>query len=337
MKIDIVFTWVDGADPNWCFRKIKVLQSLGQTAPAAADAARFRSVGEIRHSIASVLNYAPWVNSIFVVTDGQRPAWLTSLSPKITLVDHQDIFRDPAWLPCFAARGIESQLHHIDGLAEHYIYFNDDMFLGRPVSPKLFFDTHGRPKVFTRTRRPRPRPWHAQPDLIPAKIDQLHVGSVEYSRQLVHKATGKLIGYDIRHQIKAQARSLLHDAERAFQSEFDRVASTPFRVADTINPVYLHAFYGLATGRAVPHYVRSIRNRASWKDTFVRLFRLDDSFLVSLKGPDQHTKLDRLIAVRPKLICINQTESTDGPDLEKLTAVMNELWPVEGLPKTSQT
>src|SRR5690606_2960053 len=137
---------------------------------------RFRNLDEIRHSIASVLTYAPWVNRIFVVTDAQRPNWLTQLSAKVTLVDHRDIFRNPAWLPSYAARGIESQLHHIDGLAEHYLYFNDDMFLGRPVSPELFFDGRGRPRIFTNTRRPRPKVWHAKPDFIPADIDQMHVG-----------------------------------------------------------------------------------------------------------------------------------------------------------------
>lgn len=332
MRIDVVYTWVDGDDPIWRARKINVLQAHGKTAPAASHAARFRSAGEIRHSIASVLTYAPWVNRIFVVTDGQRPTWLTSLSPKVTVVDHQNIFGDQAWLPCFAARGIESQLHHIEGLAEHYIYFNDDMFLGRTVSPRVFFDPHGRPKVFTNTRRPRRRPWHARPELIPPDIDALHVGSVECSRQAVKRITGQLIGYDIRHQVKAQSRSLMLEAERVFQEEFQRVASTPFRVTDTINPVYLHAFYGLATGRAVPHYVRSIRQHANWKDLLVRLFALDDSSMVSLKGPDRHAKLDRLLAVRPKFICINQTEMSDSSDLARLISVMNELWPVDGQP-----
>ena len=30
-------------------------------------------------------------------------------------------------------------IHRIDGLAEHFIYFNDDMFLIRPVRPETFF------------------------------------------------------------------------------------------------------------------------------------------------------------------------------------------------------
>lgn len=329
MNIDAVYTWVDGADPIWRARKVKALQAHGHTAPTAAHPARFLCAGEIRHSIASVLTYAPWVRRIFVVTDGQRPAWLTSLSQKVTVIDHQAIFSDPTWLPCFASRGIESQLHHIEGLAEHYLYFNDDMFLGRPVSHKVFFDSHGRPKVFTNTRLPRPRPWHARPDLIPPDIDALHAGSVECSRQAVQRVTGQLIGYDIRHQVKAQSRSLMLEAEQVFHDAFQCVASSPFRLADTINPVYLHAFYGLATGRAVPHYVRSIRNNANWKDHLVRLFALDDSLMVSLKGADRHAKLERLVSIRPKFMCINQTEMSDSADLAKLKSVMNKLWPLD--------
>ena len=39
-------------------------------------------------------------------------------------------------------------MHRIEGLAEHYLYFNDDMILGRPVSPSRFFHGNGISKFF---------------------------------------------------------------------------------------------------------------------------------------------------------------------------------------------
>ena len=39
----------------------------------------------------------------------------------------------------FNSRSIETKIHHIPGLAEHFIYFNDDMILLRKVSKSDFF------------------------------------------------------------------------------------------------------------------------------------------------------------------------------------------------------
>ncbi|MFP3701631.1 exopolysaccharide phosphotransferase, partial [Burkholderia sp. SIMBA_013] len=38
---------------------------------------------------------------------------------------------------------MECQLHHIEGLSEHFLYSNDDMFFGRPVGPDMFFTPGG--------------------------------------------------------------------------------------------------------------------------------------------------------------------------------------------------
>ena len=38
-------------------------------------------------------------------------------------------------LPTHNSHAVESQLHHIPGIAEHFLYSNDDMFFGRPLQP----------------------------------------------------------------------------------------------------------------------------------------------------------------------------------------------------------
>ena len=327
MNVDVVYTWVDGSDRLWAARKAAFQAAAGRSDPAACHAARFRSVGELRYSIRSVLAYAPWVNRIHVVTDGQRPDWLREISPKVGIVDHRDIFLNPAWLPCYAARGIESQLHHIPGLAERFIYFNDDMFLGRPVTPATFFDRAGRPRVFTSTRFPRARPWHARPELLPGNLDVLHSGSVEQSRLRVMRQLDRLICYEVRHQPKAISRSLMFELEDQFPEDFAAVASARFRVATTINPFYLHAFYGIATGRARPYYLRAIRARRSWKDLAIRGLNLDDSCFVNLGGDQAGARLERIAHARPKFICINQTAETTDHDLRAMGWLMRRMWP----------
>lgn len=43
------------------------------------------------------------------------------------------------YLPTFNCNPIELNFHRIPGLAEKFVYFNDDMFLLRPVEPEIFF------------------------------------------------------------------------------------------------------------------------------------------------------------------------------------------------------
>ncbi len=78
--------------------------------------------------------YAPWVRHVYLVTDRQVPSWLAP-SDRITVVDHSEIYRDPSVLPIFNSSAIITQLHHIEGLSEHYLYLNDDIFFGADVTP----------------------------------------------------------------------------------------------------------------------------------------------------------------------------------------------------------
>ena len=63
--------------------------------------------------------------------------------PKVTIVRSEEFFADTSVLPTHNSHAVEAQLHRIEGLAEHFLYSNDDMFFGRPVAPELFFSPAG--------------------------------------------------------------------------------------------------------------------------------------------------------------------------------------------------
>ncbi|QUS36129.1 Stealth CR1 domain-containing protein [Falsirhodobacter algicola] len=162
MKIDAVVTWVDGDDPRHAEKRH---QHDGRAVPAASrSATRFASRGEIGYCVWSILTFCPFIDRVFVVTDDQRPDVLEDLfarhpdwRARVIIADHRDIFGPHAdLLPVFSSRSIETMLHRIPELAEHFLYFNDDIFIGRPCTAKAFFDG-GRP-VLTGTLRPFPRP-----------------------------------------------------------------------------------------------------------------------------------------------------------------------------------
>ena len=141
MEIDAVYTWVDGADPA---HRAKRARFRPHEDARDATAERWRDNNELRYSLRSLHRYAPWIRRIFIVTDGQVPSWLDTAHPRIEIVDHTAIFPDRRFLPTFNSCVIEAFLHRIPGLAERYLYLNDDFFLGQPVAPSDFVTESGR-------------------------------------------------------------------------------------------------------------------------------------------------------------------------------------------------
>ena len=145
--IDLVYTWVDGGDEKWQQKWQYWRRQLHPQDEYSVSPARWRDRGELKHSLRSVAEFMPWVRKIFIVTDGQVPDWLNTDHPKIQIVDHKEIF-PPDALPVFNSMAIESRIPYIRGLAEHFIYANDDMFAGAPLEPEFFFTRDGKPILY---------------------------------------------------------------------------------------------------------------------------------------------------------------------------------------------
>ena len=132
-KIDFVILWVDGNDPVW--RKEKNRYSNTDSDDREE---RYRDWEVLKYWFRGVEEFAPWVNKIFFVTYGHIPKWLNTSHEKLTVVNHTD-FIPQEYLPTFSSHAIELNLHRIEGLSENFVYFNDDMFILKTVSPEMFF------------------------------------------------------------------------------------------------------------------------------------------------------------------------------------------------------
>ena len=135
MDIDFVVLWVDGNDPAWQAEKRRY---EGKT-DDGNGAHRYRDWGLMQYWFRAVEKYAPWVRKVHFVTWGHLPPFLDTGNPKLHIVRHEDYMPREA-LPCFNSCALEMNLHRIEGLAEHFVYFNDDIFLTRPMKPEQFFD-----------------------------------------------------------------------------------------------------------------------------------------------------------------------------------------------------
>lgn len=134
-KIDFVILWVDGADPNW--KKERMLFRPENSNNGTSDN-RYRDWDLMRYWFRGVERFAPWVNKIFFVTNGQVPVWLNIDHPQLRLVKHRDYIPEK-YLPTFNSNVIELWLHQIPDLGERFVLFNDDMFLTDVVEPIDFF------------------------------------------------------------------------------------------------------------------------------------------------------------------------------------------------------
>lgn len=136
--MDFVVTWVDGGDSEWQKKKEYYYQQLGVSGQKDNDKTKFREWDLFRYWFRAVEKYAPWVRNVFLVTYGHLPVWLNTDSPKLKIIRHED-FIPKEYLPTFSARCIELNLWRIPRLSEHFVYFNDDVYLMSAVTKEDFF------------------------------------------------------------------------------------------------------------------------------------------------------------------------------------------------------
>ena len=242
--VDVVYTWVDGDDPQWQAGRQERL--TGRTGAAATDAssgaARYRNRDELRWSMRSLHLFAPWVRKIHLVTAGQTPAWLDVDHPRISLVDHRDIFPADA-LPTFNSHAIESRLHLVPDLAEHFVYVNDDVMLGRATRREHFFSPAGGFASFEAVR----------PVGLPGSDDVAYLQAARNNQRLLSETFGVHLTHTMVHSPHPMRRSVLSEIAERFPEQTRATTYSPFRSEDDLSLLSSFAqHYGLVTGSSYP-------------------------------------------------------------------------------------
>lgn len=301
--IDVVYTWVDGSDPEWRARRARAEGTEETYHPEATMDSRFTHRDELRYSMRSLEYFAPWVRKVYLVTDRQVPSWLNTENPRLEVVDHTAIFTRPEDLPCFNSNSIISNLHHIDGLSEHYIYMNDDVFLGRLVTPELFFLPTGAARISPSNNR------RMFGD--PSADDEPHFNITRNIRGLIEDEFGITVSRAIRHTPHPQIRSVHYEMEERFASAYENTWSHPFRHHTDIVSDQLFHYYAQIVGKAMP---------APFPYTYINVM------------DGRHAeRLDALLAQRRRAaFCINDApvEGEDPIDPQRVQEFFDSYFPV---------
>ena len=319
--IDLVYLWVDSADSKWQAKKNAALTAMGKPIDKAALDGRFESKDELKYSLRSVQKYLPWVNRIYIITDEQVPAWLNVENPLISIVDHRDIV--PAeLLPTFNSAALELFIHRIPGLSEHFIYANDDMFVGSPLTPDFFFNASGNPIVILREK------WYEKSvfSSAPARQHSLVGTRVRNAVRLVFNLTGLRYHMSICHAMEPMRKSYLEDIFAQHGSKIITDTATAFRESKNIQRIF-YPLYNHAKARAdlvadwhfgakrVPLSAEASRLGILWR-SFLQMAPFARHDYINVKKG----VLEKILRLQPALFNINNSTLFEKglDDMEKL-------------------
>ena len=181
-QIDVVYTWCGSPETKYCkFNK------------------------DLYYSIKSVRKFMPWVRKIWVLV----PDSFTHFDAGIEGIEivKESQFVPKKYLPIhWNSNVIESWIWRIKGIAEHFVYFCDDMYVGRPVKQTEFF-LDGKPVM---------RIYDGKPDYPPLSKVRLDAG--DYVRMWAGAVEKYGLHYTrIQHQALPYKKSLM----KAFYKEFE--------------------------------------------------------------------------------------------------------------------
>ena len=302
--VDMVFSWVDGSSTEFqrqrAARMAEYVVGEGDDGPA-----RYRHVDELRYALRSVHMFAPWVRRIFIATDSPAPAWLLD-HPRVTIVRSEEFFADTSVLPIHNSHAVEAQLHLIDGLSEHFLYSNDDMFFGRAVAPELFFSPAGISQFVECGVRIGAGE--------SATHRSGHDNALRVNRELLHERFGRTITRDLEHCATPLRRSVVSELEQAFPEDFARTAASRFRSATDISVTNcLYHYYAQFTGRAIASNTPRVRY-------------VQTTLAASLAG------MERLARRRDvDMFCLNDGGEAEMPEelrVRTITDILERMFPI---------
>ncbi|KAG9065124.1 Xanthine phosphoribosyltransferase 1 [Linnemannia hyalina] len=316
LTMDVVYTWVNGSDPRLLvikegyedrspfFQAYRAadearwgkIRNAGHThTPAAADLTsnRFRDMNELKYSVRSVSKYfsRTLFNRIHILTTAvderneevQVPSWLDleASGDRIRMVPHGAIFDNSNSLPSFNSLAIESQMHHIPGVTDVFLYLNDDVFLGKEMvaadiwTPLYGFVFHMEPTLLV------------PPTILPPPQNTLSVGewnSLQYSNHLLSRQFGPRFRSYLAHVPHVLCTPILQEIQHIWSEEFAETSAHRFRGEGRAEDVQVSFF--------MAHYVME-RLRETQLASFWN-YRLDANMDGVLDWDERSRFLDRV-------------------------------------------
>ncbi len=320
IKVDFVYLWVDGSDPVWHNKKKTYLpkEALENACKETTSECRYIDNNELKYSLRSLEMYAPWINNIFIVTDGQVPSWLTEDNPKIKIVDHKEIIEDK-YLPLFNSTAIEMRIDRIPGLSEHFILGNDDTMFAKETDLDFFFTKEGLPIIrhTKRSFRYYERSKHR------------NYASMVYSSLLkIKEEYGKEFNVAPHHCADAYTKTLYRKCIEKYSEWSTRTMNSRFRSFGDMHRSII-GLYGICEGLAVERKVNRLNNLRTPK-CFYKAFVLGEFNYDSKRMQVGNTDFDKSFKrFNPSLVCFNDNEKASEQDRVEMRDFLKRSYSVK--------
>ncbi len=308
IKVDLVYLWVNGNDKNWQETRAVWAKKCGLASELKLNNCRYTDNQELRYSLRSAEMYAPWINKIFIITNGQVPKWLNPNHPKIRIVNHSEIIPKDS-LPTFNSEAIETCIANIDELSEYFLLSCDDKFFASPVKPSDFFDENNNPIV-----KLRPQYWE-QSSVEKSLYKQSYLYSVNTfkSKFQTKRDYAKLEPF---HCIEAYRKSYFLECKNVFSKEFDQTTKKRFRAENSIQhpivDIYMLENKNCKLSLNIP-VTEQIKSE-----------KVENLYLAVSKPESMQKTIDDK---KPKLLCINDGEQVSQNYRNKLKGFLENLYP----------
>src|SRR4051794_30709666 len=245
--VDLVYTWVDDTWPGYA----ELLRSHAGVRHDLNPNRTRDNLELLRYSLRSVAQHMPWVRNVHLLTcRPQVPAWLGAAHPRLVVTHHDEIM-EPRVLPTFSSFAIVSHITRLPGLSKRFIYMEDDMLLGAPVTLDDFLDARGRLRVYPRwehTASPKLRddtrvsPWNA---------------SLARCNHLLDERFGAARRHTVNHVPLFIDRDVWSDMLADWPDAIEHTRTSRFRRTGNVAPEYLYPHYALARKRGVAERLRT--------------------------------------------------------------------------------
>mgnify|MGYP000869357456 CR=1 FL=1 len=301
-KVDAVYLWVDGEDAT--FHRLRNAAVRSGANEKSFARRHFRDSGELRHSLRSLESHAPWVDKVHIVHQDGLPSCLDLSNPRIRTIRHEEIFPDPSVLPTFNSCAIESNLHRIPDLSQWFLYFNDDLFLGRDLALTDYLGLERRQRLFL---EPNPislwtwtKPVHDKAYAFTLRRIRRFLGRKRYNECLQALAStrrGWRALLPLRCLLPAHVpqlynREVLSELETLFSDEYQKTRAHRFRAPEDIVFRILYSFYLVDKEALEPRLL-------DWDSPAYAFVRLESD------PAKMKRAFDRITAIDPAFICVN--------------------------------
>jgi len=238
---------------------------------------------ELEFSILSLRRNVPWLRYIWIIVpDNYNTGNLKGSDIKHV---HESTIVPKKYLPTHNSNVVESWIWRLKGLSDLFVYMNDDMYIGRPVSPSDFFTG---PQGTTPILRLEPGPTRHP------RLEELtgQSANIPYVRMWAGAITKYNLDFTrIQHQALPQRVSILTRLYKQYKKAVDEASNNKHRSGEfDFNLVRF----------ASPMAVMSGDSYLQVTDTSI------DFFMES----DDYANIKKVPRIKPKFFCINN----NGPD-----------------------